>query len=350
MAKYAIVVGATSRMADVFIQDQSSVSGGGLTGLVYTSAGLTWSYHRDNSNAATAVTLASATLGTFTSGGFIEINATTMPGWYQLGIPDAALASGAKYVTMHLIGATNMVALPMEIELTVTDNQTALNNLSQTDIRTAVGLASANLDTQLAEIEGETDDIAAIKAKTDPLTFTVSNQVDANTLKIGGTTQTARDLGASVLVSSGTGTGQLDVTSGVITANAAKIGGTSQTGRDVGASVLLSSGTGTGQVLLSSGLVAIATGGLKRNAAFTALPFVMLDTNGDPAAGLTVTVTRMLDDDGSFTAGGLNNVVDAGSGGYTVDGIAGDIDGIFVTFLATATGARPTLFTLITLP
>ena len=53
-------------------------------------------------------------------------------------------------------------------------------------VRTAVGMASANLDTQLAEIEGETDDIAAIKTKTDQLAFTVANQVDANALSGGG--------------------------------------------------------------------------------------------------------------------------------------------------------------------
>lgn len=39
----------------------------------------------------------------------------------------------------------------------------------------------------------------------------------------------------------------------------AKIGGTSQTARDIGASVLLSSGTGTGQVSLSSGAVTVGT-------------------------------------------------------------------------------------------
>ncbi len=38
--------------------------------------------------------------------------------------------------------------------------------------------------------------------------------------------------------------------------NTTKLGGTSQTGRDIGASVLLSSGTGTGQVKLASGYVA----------------------------------------------------------------------------------------------
>ena len=55
--------------------------------------------------------------------------------------------------------------------------------------------------------------------------------VDANTVKVGptgsGTAQTARDVGASVLLSSGTGTGQLDFTSGVVKANATQwLGGT----------------------------------------------------------------------------------------------------------------------------
>jgi hypothetical protein len=50
-----------------------------------------------------------------------------------------------------------------------------------------------------------------------------------NTTKIGGTTQTARDIGASVLLSSGTGAGQLDITSGVVKANLAQILGTALT-------------------------------------------------------------------------------------------------------------------------
>jgi hypothetical protein len=50
---------------------------------------------------------------------------------------------------------------------------------------------------------------------------------DANMVKAGatgaGTAQTARDLGASVLLSAGTGTGQIDFTSGVVKANLAQI-------------------------------------------------------------------------------------------------------------------------------
>lgn len=50
-----------------------------------------------------------------------------------------------------------------------------------------------------------------------------------NTTKFGGTTVTARDIGASVLLSSGSGTGQLDFTSGVVKANLAQILGTALT-------------------------------------------------------------------------------------------------------------------------
>lgn len=52
---------------------------------------------------------------------------------------------------------------------------------------------------------------------------------DANAVKIGpsgsGTAQTARDIGASVLLSPGTGTGQLSITSGVVSANTTELAG-----------------------------------------------------------------------------------------------------------------------------
>jgi hypothetical protein len=65
---------------------------------------------------------------------------------------------------------------------------------------------------------------------TRPANFTTMS-IDGNgrvdVIKIAGTTQTARDIGTSVLISSGSGTGQLDVTSGVVKANATQwLGGT----------------------------------------------------------------------------------------------------------------------------
>lgn len=53
--------------------------------------------------------------------------------------------------------------------------------------------------------------------------------LQANVIQVNGTNQTARDLGASVLLSAGTGTGQLDFTSGVVKANLAQILGTALT-------------------------------------------------------------------------------------------------------------------------
>ena len=110
-------VGVTSEIWQIFIADSSSTTGAGLTGLVFNSAGLTAYYHRDTDTTATAITLVTMTVGTFTSSGFKEIDATNMPGWYQFCPPNAALASGAKSCAFHLKGATNMAPLPIEVDL-----------------------------------------------------------------------------------------------------------------------------------------------------------------------------------------------------------------------------------------
>lgn len=57
-------------------------------------------------------------------------------------------------------------------------------------------------------------------------TFT-SGRPNVNASHLGGTSQTGRDIGASVLLSSGTGTGQVSISSGVVSANAVQISGDS---------------------------------------------------------------------------------------------------------------------------
>lgn len=58
---------------------------------------------------------------------------------------------------------------------------------------------------------------------------TTTAQLGVNAVQLGATAQTGRDIGASVLLSAGTGTGQLDFTSGVAKANLAQILGTALT-------------------------------------------------------------------------------------------------------------------------
>lgn len=194
------VAGATSEIWQIFIQDSSSTTGAGITALTNASSGLTAYYHRDTDTTATAITLASMTVGTFTSSGFKKIDDTNMPGWYQFCPPNAALASGAKSCAFWLGGATNMAPLPIECQLT------AVNPDSATAFITGVNSIAPPTNWNLLSVDA-------------------SGRVDV--IKIAGTSQTARDIGASVLLSSGTGTGQLDFTSGVTKANATQwLGGT----------------------------------------------------------------------------------------------------------------------------
>src|SRR5262249_41057383 len=114
-------VGSTSKSVTVLIQNSASATGAGLTGLAYNTASLTASYTFSGTNAGGHdITLASlATPGSAsTSGGFVEIDATRLPGAYRLDLPDALLASGnGDSVYVELKGANNMVACPFEIIL-----------------------------------------------------------------------------------------------------------------------------------------------------------------------------------------------------------------------------------------
>lgn len=109
-----------------------------------------------------------------------------------------------------------------------------------------------------ADVAAAKADTAAIKTKTDSLTFTVAGYVDANTLKVGGTTQTARDLGASVLLSSGTGTGQVSLTSGAVT-NVINLA--NPTGDSTGVTTLLSRIGGA--ITISGGGVLVSAAGVQ---------------------------------------------------------------------------------------
>lgn len=164
----------TSKLLEVFISDSSSTTGGGLTGLVYNSAGLSCYYYRSGAGTATAITLATMTLGTWATGGFVVVDGTNAPGWYQIGLPNAMIATGASSVSLHCKGATNMVPLPIAIQLVSYDPDVAWSTLSATD----------NIGINWADISNPT------------------------------TTQNLS--GTSVLISDGTGAGQIDTLSGSI--------------------------------------------------------------------------------------------------------------------------------------
>jgi hypothetical protein len=120
--KLTIKNGTTSKLLHIFISDTSKSDGSGLTGLVYNSASLTSYYIRPGAASPTVISLVTATVGTYTSGGFKEIDATNLPGIYEIGIPNACLASSTESCTIMLKGASDMATLPIEIQLETNTN------------------------------------------------------------------------------------------------------------------------------------------------------------------------------------------------------------------------------------
>jgi len=155
--KLALVKGTTSKIVHVFILDSSATDGSGLTGLTYNSSGLAAYYIRPGDSSPTAITLATAAVGTWTSGGFVEVDATNMPGVYEIGLPDACLASGADQVVIMLQGATDMAPVVLEIELTDFDLHTATVTVGTNNDKTGYDLSADQSGVTVGEVNTVND-------------------------------------------------------------------------------------------------------------------------------------------------------------------------------------------------
>ena len=124
MSKRKIKAGTTSLSLGVIVYDNTSTTGAGLSGITHSSSGLVFEYRREGQSSWTSVTPVSKTLGTYTSGGIVADGSRA--GRYEVDIPDAVLAAGAKTAYVCLRGATNMHPVDIEIELDAVDYQDAV--------------------------------------------------------------------------------------------------------------------------------------------------------------------------------------------------------------------------------
>ena len=156
---WIIPFGASNPTIEIFFCDDSGVP---LTGKVAADFPTVY-YSKSNNTAKVSITLSdlAAETTSWTSGGIKE----KAGGWYRLDLPTAAVSASA-------------------------------NNINIFGYSTGKNVMSAPV---------------------------VTGPIAANTTYFGGTIQTARDIGASVLLSNGTGTGQLLFASGVVSANLAQI-------------------------------------------------------------------------------------------------------------------------------
>lgn len=226
MNVYQIKAGTTD--VSVVLRIIDSTDGTPETGVVYNTSGIDLEYRREG---AATVDITEATLAALTTahtdGGFLHIG----NGYYRLDLPDAAVAAGATGVLVHGT-VTGMVVIGCYIQLVAYDPFDTVR-LGLTALPNAAAEASGGLYTR--------------GTGAGQINQANNGQIDANAARTGGTTNTGRDIGASVLLSSGTGTGQLTLTSGRANADITHIAAAavSTTTAQLGVNVVQVSGDGT---------------------------------------------------------------------------------------------------------
>lgn len=236
--KLSIVKGATSVLVRVFIQDSSKTDGSGLTGLVYNTSSLVCYRARDDDGNAggTAISLATMTKGTWATAGFVEKDATNLPGWYEFGITNASLVTGSRSVSFMLKGATNMAPCPIEIELTGWDNQDATaGGLSRLDAAVSSRMATFTLPTNFSALAITAggivqSDLQTVKTQG----VTCSGSITVGAFVGNATAALAVDASGRVDLGKALGSAITCTASGIIDVNGKNHGGASQTSRDLG--------------------------------------------------------------------------------------------------------------------
>jgi hypothetical protein len=183
--------GSTSVLLRPMLLNSSVTTGAGITGLTAGSSGLTCYYMRDGDTTSTAISLVTGTVGTWSSGGFKEVDATHMPGVYEFGIPNAVLATGVKKATIFFHGATNMQDTFIDIDMLETGDAYAAIATTTVAESAAVPAATATLTDKIRWLAT----IARNKITTTATTQTLladdnATTVGASTISDDGSTAT----------------------------------------------------------------------------------------------------------------------------------------------------------------
>ena len=120
--KLSVQVGKTSKILNVFVQDATVSTGAGLINVLGSSVSYSW-WKDSQVGASTGTASTAGAMGVYSTSAWVQISSTNAAGWYQFGAPNGIFASGES-AAIHFYGAPSMAPLPVEIEITRTDNQT----------------------------------------------------------------------------------------------------------------------------------------------------------------------------------------------------------------------------------
>lgn len=183
MAKLTIDRGATSNILRVFLQDSSSTTGAGKTGLTNSSTGLIISTIANNEATATTYTSAASnvetitTLGTFAAPTaskcrFKEVDATNFPGVYEIQIADARFAVTSAKTLLISVQCTGVAPVVAEVQQDLSD-QVLSRNVSNVEDALATASNFHNLATTiLGMLENSISGTTLTIKKTGGTTFT----------------------------------------------------------------------------------------------------------------------------------------------------------------------------------
>jgi len=224
-------------------------------------------------------------------------------------------------IRTEMEGAGTKLTLALEDTNELQTNQgnwvTATGFLDAAGVRTAIGLASANLDTQIG--------LLATEAKQDIIDANI-DQIETAVITNAAGADIAADI-IAIKAETATIVGYLDTEIAAILADTNE---------------LQTDWTNGGRLDLLIDAIKAKTDnqpeGFKKNTAYTNFPFFMVLSSDHitPATGKTVTCQRSIDD-GAFAAC-ANSASETGSGKYCIDLAASDLNGSkFVTFKFTET-------------
>ena len=181
-------VGTVNEILNIYIQDATVSTGAGLANV--SSTNVTFAWCRNNQVAASSGTCSTSTgaLGLYFVPTLTQTLSTNMLGWYQFCVPDGVFASGTS-AALHLYGAPNMAPVPIEIELTKTNNQqyTSSTIFSSTNVFAAVnapvGVSTITVGVNASTVSG----LAGVSTVTDKAGYGVSSlSIGVNASTVSG--------------------------------------------------------------------------------------------------------------------------------------------------------------------
>ena len=189
--KYSRQIGTVNEIYNIFIRDVTNTSSAGLANVVASSVSFGW--FRSDMSAVSTGTCTTGTMGSYSVSSFVQCNSSNALGWYQFSAPDGMFVSG-RSAALHMYGAPNMAPIPIEIELTRTDNQSYLSSQTVSSVLNLAAIADALLNRNVSAgsntgrlvkealyaLRNKVDTGAGIVYETDDTTsswaFTVSTQ------------------------------------------------------------------------------------------------------------------------------------------------------------------------------